>query len=75
LEDNIKMDSKVIEFEVLDYIELGPVAGCCEHGNEPSGSIRGGGFVDLLSDISFLRRTLFNGVCWFHFLVNSSISL
>jgi hypothetical protein len=20
----------------------GPVAGCCEHGNEPSGSIKGG---------------------------------
>jgi hypothetical protein len=24
----------------------GPVAGCCEHGNEPSGSIKGGEFVD-----------------------------
>jgi hypothetical protein len=24
----------------------GPVAGCCEHGNEPSDSIKGGGFLD-----------------------------
>jgi hypothetical protein len=28
----------------------GPVAGCCEHGNEPSGSIKGGEFLDSLSD-------------------------
>jgi hypothetical protein len=26
------------------------VAGCCEHGNEPSGSIKGGEFIDELSD-------------------------
>jgi hypothetical protein len=26
------------------------VAGCCEHGNEPSGSIKGGEFLDSLSD-------------------------
>jgi hypothetical protein len=24
----------------------GPVAGCCEHGNEPSGSIKVGAFID-----------------------------
>jgi hypothetical protein len=24
----------------------GPVAGSCEHGNEPSGSIKGGKFLD-----------------------------
>jgi hypothetical protein len=28
----------------------GPVAGSCEHGYEPSGSIKGGGFVGKLSD-------------------------
>jgi hypothetical protein len=28
----------------------GPVAGSCEHGNEPSGSVRGGETVNLLSD-------------------------
>jgi hypothetical protein len=25
------------------------VAGCCEHGNEPSGCIKGGEFLDQLS--------------------------
>jgi hypothetical protein len=24
----------------------GPLAGCCEYGNEPSGSIKGGEFLD-----------------------------
>jgi hypothetical protein len=24
----------------------GPVAGCCEHGSEPSGSIKGGEFLE-----------------------------
>jgi hypothetical protein len=28
----------------------GPVAGCCEHGNELPGSIKGGEFLDWLSD-------------------------
>jgi hypothetical protein len=28
----------------------GPVEGCCVHGNEPSGSIKGGEFLDSLSD-------------------------
>jgi len=26
------------------------MSGCCEYGNEPSGSIEGGEFVDWLSD-------------------------
>jgi hypothetical protein len=26
-----------------------PLTGCCEHGNEPSDSITGGEFLDLLS--------------------------
>jgi hypothetical protein len=36
----------------LDSVGLGfgPVAGCCKHGNEPSGSINGGEFLDKLSD-------------------------
>jgi hypothetical protein len=28
----------------------GQVTDCCEHGNEPSGSIKGGEFLDKLSD-------------------------
>jgi hypothetical protein len=38
----------------------GPVAGCCEHGNEISGSINGRGFLDYLSNFS--RMTLLHGV-------------
>jgi hypothetical protein len=32
----------------LDSSDLGygPVVGFCEHGNEPSGSVKGGGFLD-----------------------------
>jgi hypothetical protein len=32
------------------------VAGCSEHGNEPSGSIKGGEFLDLLSDYYLLKK-------------------
>jgi len=28
------------------HLTRGPVAGSCEHGNEPSGSIRGSEFLD-----------------------------
>jgi hypothetical protein len=34
----------------------GPVAGCCEHGNEPSGSIKGREFLDKLSDCQLLKK-------------------
>jgi hypothetical protein len=34
----------------------GPVAGCCEDGNEPSGSIRGEEFRDQLSDYLLLKE-------------------
>jgi hypothetical protein len=33
----------------------GPEAGCCEHGNEPPGSIEGGEF-DWLSDCQLLKK-------------------
>jgi hypothetical protein len=40
------------------------VAGSCEHGNEPSGSIKFGEFLDWAErTLSFLRRTLLHGVC------------
>jgi hypothetical protein len=41
-EDNIKMDLREIGFEDV-------VAGSCEHGNEPSNSIKFGEFLDYLS--------------------------
>jgi hypothetical protein len=43
--DNIKMDLKEIGLKDVDWIlDLGlrPVAGFCEHSNEPSGSTKGG---------------------------------
>jgi hypothetical protein len=38
------------------------VAGCCEHGNESSGSIKGGAFRDQMSDC---RSTLLYVVVFF----------
>jgi hypothetical protein len=40
-EDGIRMDLREIGLEGVDWIRLaqdGPVAGCCECGDEPSGS-------------------------------------
>jgi hypothetical protein len=37
-EDNIKMDLRDIGWRGMDWIDL--VQGFCEHGNEPSGSIK-----------------------------------
>jgi hypothetical protein len=34
----------------------GPVADCCEHGNEPSGSIKGRKFLDYLTEYSLLKK-------------------
>jgi hypothetical protein len=49
-EDNIRMDLREIGWEVVDWIHLaqdsGPMAGCCEHGSECSGSIEGSEFPD-----------------------------
>jgi hypothetical protein len=49
-EDNIRMDVGQIRWEGVDSIHLahgyGPVAGSCEYGNEPSGSIRVGELLD-----------------------------
>jgi hypothetical protein len=38
------------------------VAGCCEHGNEPSAPIKCGVFLDCLGKIMFSRRTQLRGV-------------
>jgi hypothetical protein len=32
------------------------VVGSCEHGNEPSGSIKGGEFLDKMSDYKLINR-------------------
>jgi hypothetical protein len=43
------MDIRKIWWEDVDWIHLtqdGPAAGSCEHGNEPSGSMKGGEILD-----------------------------
>jgi hypothetical protein len=43
-EDNIKKDLREIGWGGMDWINMvqiqGPMAGSCEHGNKPSGSIK-----------------------------------
>ena len=44
-EDNIKMDLREVEGGG-DWMELAQMAGTCEYGDEPSGSIKCGEFLD-----------------------------
>jgi hypothetical protein len=39
-EDNIKPDLRQLGIDGANWIQLGPVAGFCERGDEPSGSIK-----------------------------------
>ena len=45
-EDNIKMDLQEVGYGSMDWMELAQEAGTCERGNEPSGSIKCGEFLD-----------------------------
>ena len=46
-EDNIKMDIQEVGCGVMDWMSgQGQVAGTCNCGNEPSGSIKCGEFLD-----------------------------
>jgi hypothetical protein len=38
------------------YSEEGPLVGTPEHGNEPSGSIKGGEFLDQFSDCYLIEK-------------------
>jgi hypothetical protein len=48
--DNIKMNLKEIRWNGMGWIHVaqgrGPVEGSCEHGTEPSGSIKYWGFLE-----------------------------
>jgi hypothetical protein len=62
--EDIKMDLKEIGCEDVNWIHLaqeGYVRGCCKHGTEPLGSVKGE-FHENLRDFSFSRRTLLHGV-------------
>jgi hypothetical protein len=53
-ESNIRMDIREMWWKGVEWIHLaqGSVAGSFGHGNEPSGSIKGGDFLDQLSGLS-----------------------
>jgi hypothetical protein len=49
--------------------QQGPVVGSCEHGNEPLSFIKGGEFIDQLSDYELFKKdssSLLHGVSYFH---------
>jgi len=48
------------------------VIGCCEHGNKPSGSIKGGKLLDWFSEYYLLKRTL---LCGFNYLVRTAVGI
>jgi hypothetical protein len=53
MEVNTKMDLREIKSESVDWIHL---AHPCEDGNEPSGSIKGGEFLDYLSEYQLFKE-------------------
>jgi hypothetical protein len=50
------------------------MAGSCEHGNEPYGSINCGEFIDWAT-VSFSRRTLLHGVKFSVYEISRSVGL
>jgi hypothetical protein len=49
--DNIRMNVREVGWEsVFMWLRIGTIGVCCEHGNEPFGSIKIGEFLDYLSD-------------------------
>jgi hypothetical protein len=60
MQDNIKIRLKEIGWECgldLSGSESSAVGGSCVHGNEPSGSIKGGKILDELSENQFLKKS------------------
>jgi hypothetical protein len=67
LENSFRMDHGDIGWEDVDWNQsgsgYGPMAGSCEHCNEPSGSIKGANFFTRLAIVRSSGRTLlFHGV-------------
>jgi hypothetical protein len=56
-EKNIKKDLRqdVVVQTGLIWLRIGPVEGSCEHGNEPSGSVKFSEIVECLSDWQLLK--------------------
>jgi hypothetical protein len=45
-----------------------------DHGNEPSGYIKDGGFLDLLNDFSLSRRAILLGIAGHNFQYNYDLN-
>jgi hypothetical protein len=58
LGSNNKIGVKEKAREGVDWIHLAqePVAGSCVYGNEPSGSIKGVEFFDMLNDYQLFKK-------------------
>jgi len=56
-EDNIQLDLQTVGWGGVDWIDLAEVAGTCEGGDEPLGSIKCGNFLTSWGTVSFLGRT------------------
>jgi hypothetical protein len=60
--DNIRMHLKGYRLRMCGLDSFGSgydiAEGSCDHGNEPSGSIKGGNFLTSLATVSFSRRTV-----------------
>jgi hypothetical protein len=59
--DNIKMDLREIGWDGMEWIGLiwlriGTVEGSCQHGNEPSGSIKCWEFLESLHNWQLLKK-------------------
>jgi hypothetical protein len=56
--DNIKIDLREIGWDGMDWIDLaqGPVEGSCEHGDEPSGSLKCWEVPEWLHNWQLLRK-------------------
>jgi hypothetical protein len=57
-EDNIKLDFRDIGIDGVNWIRLAQdrvMMRFCEHGDEPSGSMKEGHFFDKLSDYQFFK--------------------
>jgi hypothetical protein len=60
MEDNIEMNLKETGWEDMDWIQWASrqeqVAGCCEYGNEPLGSIKCRKFLDKLRSCQLHKK-------------------
>jgi hypothetical protein len=65
-EDNIKVNLGYVECEHVDWIKIGITFG---PGNEPSSSVRGGEFVEPLSNYQLLEKDFSSWSYGFRFLV------